>query len=308
MKKFDYDPLTLLMPPALEAMLTQGRLVHSLNIEGDRGTGRRELAIAVAGAILCRSGKGRMCGVCDQCQKVLLGAHSDITLLDGSSDTYRKDSIRRLRGEAYQKPSEGCAKVTIFLDAQLLSAEVQNLLLKVVEEPPENTYFIFTCDNRYRLLSTILSRVVTVHTLPVPRQKALAFLEERAGDKPQGQREHALELADGSPGLALEILTDPACAKRWDAAQKVVEALAKRNACGVMAAMAPLEKQRADYAKLMQAVGAMLMNRKYISVLRMPHHRAVRLREAVARLQEYCDSNGYPALLSALLAEYGKTI
>lgn len=308
LKKFDGDLLKVQMPPALADMLAGGRLVHSLNIEGEAGTGRTLLALALGGAILCEKQQGPMCGECVQCQKVLLGAHSDIVLADGSGESFRKKNVRALRAEAYQRPSEGRAKVYIFTDAQNLDKEVQNVLLKVIEEPPDDTFFIFTCDNRYRLLPTILSRVVTVRTRAPAREEALRLLKERLPDKPEAELSRALALSGGAPGLAGEILEDPSAAKRYAAAQKTAEALARRDACGVMSVLAPWEKKREEYAALLETVGKLLMTRELREELSLSAARCIRLREELNRLLDYCESNGYPPLLSALLAESGRKL
>ena len=310
MKKFEGDLLQVRMPPALADMLARGRLVHSINIEGEAGTGRTllALALALAGAILCERQQGPMCGECLQCRKVMLGAHSDIVLADGSGESFRKKNVRALRAEAYQRPSEGRAKVYIFADAQNLDREVQNVLLKIIEEPPEDTFFIFTCDNRYRLLPTILSRVVTVGLAAPDPGEALELLRRQAPGKETRELQRALLLSGGSPGLAGEILADPAVSRRYDAAWKAAAALAERDGCGVMAALAPWEKKREEYAALLETVGRLLMAGQVREELKISGPRGIRLREELDGLLDYCESNGYPPLLSALLAERGQKL
>ena len=308
MKRFDEQLLRVRMPSALSGMLAEGRLVHSLNIEGEAGTGRTLLALALAGAILCQRQQGPMCGECLQCRKVMAGAHSDIILADGSGESFRKKNIRALRAEAYRKPSEGRAKVYILTDAQNLDREVQNVLLKIMEEPPEDTFFIFTCDNRYRLLPTILSRMVTVSTRAPGREEVLTALEREFPGKGEEERARAVTLAGGSPGVAREILTDPAAARKYAAAAATLEALAARDACGVMTALAPWEKKREEYASLLEIVERLVMDPQMNRQFSLGTARGIRLREELDRLRELCGANGYPPLLSALLAEKGRRL
>lgn len=130
------------MPPALAQMVDSGRLVHALCLEGDPQDRRlTALAHALAGAVLCRRQQGRMCGECLDCRKVLEGVHSDLFVGGGTAAAYKKEAIRQLRQQAWQSPSEGRGKVFILPNAQLISVECQNLLLKHIEEPRRKRCF-----------------------------------------------------------------------------------------------------------------------------------------------------------------------
>ncbi len=211
------------LPPVLRAMAEEGRLVHSLCLEGEPGSGRTDLATALAGAILCQRQQGEMCGECLHCRKVLAGVHSDITLVNGREDPdrFKVEALRQLRAEAHRGPSEGRAKVYILAEAQHLLPPAQNLLLKILEEPPEATFFILTCDNKFRLLPTILSRVVTVSLRPLPLEACAQLLEERLPGHAPAEYQEAALLCCGNPGEGEQILTQPQAAKKGRAAQKI---------------------------------------------------------------------------------------
>ena len=216
------------LPPVLRAMAEEGRLVHSLCLEGEPGSGRTDLATALAGAILCQRQQGEMCGECLHCRKVLAGVHSDITLVNGREDPdrFKVEALRQLRAEAHRGPSEGRAKVYILAEAQHLLPPAQNLLLKILEEPPEATFFILTCDNKFRLLPTILSRVVTVSLRPLPLEACAQLLEERLPGHALAEYREAALLCCGNPGEGEQILTQPQAAKKGRAAQSLVAAMA----------------------------------------------------------------------------------
>ena len=88
----------------------------------------RDTAIALAGALLCRSGDGSLCGTCPACRKVLVGEHPDLMLYDPDEDKdiYKKESLRRLRAELYRTPVEAPRKVAILQLAERIPAEGQN--------------------------------------------------------------------------------------------------------------------------------------------------------------------------------------
>lgn len=258
------------MPPAVESMLSEDRLVHALCLEGDPGTGRLRLCYALAGAVLCERHTGRMCGECVPCRKVLLGAHSDITLPDAGEGGYKKDAVRSLRGAIYRSPSEGRAKVIILPEAQTMSQEVQNLLLSVMEEPPPDTYFFLTCDNRYRLLSTVISRMVTVAMPPRPEETVLGELRESETGK---------------------------------TAEAVLVAMAAGGGYALLAALQKAEKNRQEYAAVLEAAGRLLGMALLRSELGISTQGCIRLRRVLAEGTAKNNANGYLPLVTATMAE-----
>lgn len=293
------------LPPALRSMAEEGRLAHSLCLEGEPGSGRTALAMALAGAILCERQRGEMCGECLPCRKVLAGAHSDITLVNGREEPerFKVEALRQLRSEAYRGPSEGRAKVFILAEAQLLLAASQNVLLKVMEEPPAATFFILTCDNKYRLLPTVLSRVVTVSLRPLPLAECARLLEERLpGHSPEEYREAAL-LSCGSPGKGEEILSRPQAAERARGAWRLAEAMAAGEPYGILAAATPFEKDRGSYALLLEEAARLAMLPEAQEKLGLSPAAAAAIRRRLGLAEERNRQNGYLPLLTALLAK-----
>lgn len=292
------------LPPALRAMAEEGRLVHSINLEGEPGSGRTALAMALAGAILCERQQGEMCGECLPCRKVLAGAHSDVTLVNEETLPSQKqvDFIRELRANAYRSPSEGRAKVYIFADAPLLSRESQNILLKVIEEPPDNTFFIFTCDNKYRLLSTILSRVVTVPLRTLTVAECREVLAGRVPGKTDGEYREAALLGCGSPGAGERILTREKAAAQARAARDLVQAMAARDSYRIITAATPFEKDRAVYAALLDNAARLCATPELRQQLGLSPAGAAAIRGQLALAAERNRQNGYLPLLTSTLA------
>ena len=187
------------LPQPVTTALAAGRLTHALCLEAPSPALLRDTAIALAGALLCRSGDGSLCGTCPACRKVLVGEHPDLMLYDPDEDKdiYKKESLRQLRAELYRTPVEAPRKVAILQLAERIPAEGQNLLLKIIEEPPEDTFFVFTAQNRYRLLPTVLSRVLH----PAARGPGgLPAADEGAGARPhRGGAEPGAAAVRGQP-------------------------------------------------------------------------------------------------------------
>lgn len=293
------------LPPALRTMAEERRLLHGVILEGEPGSGRTETALALAGAILCERQRGEMCGACLPCRKVLAGSHSDVTLIDGREDPerFKVDPLRQLRAGAYRAPSEGRAKVYIIAEAQRLLPPAQNLLLKIIEEPPEDTYFIFTCDNKFRLLPTILSRMVTVPLRPLAVADCAALLGERFPKKPEAERWEAALLSCGNLGEGERILTQPQAAKRARAARSLVEAMARGTPYHIIAAATPFEKNRGDYTALLETASRLAMLPELREELGLSPAAAAAIRTRLLGAEERNRQNGYLPLLTALLAK-----
>lgn len=261
------------LPPALDALLRRGMPPHAVLLEGADRAGLRAAALEFAGALLCREGKGRMCGKCPSCRRVLDLCHSDVIIVDKTADpdAFRKENVRALRAAAFEKPVEGDRRVCLFLDAGGLTPEVQNLLLNITEEPPEGVFFALTAANRYRLLPTVLSRF-TCFALPEP--------------------DDAAALAALSAGLT------PAQA---ETARALAEAAAGRDSYRVLCLLAPLEKKRDAYLQVLEAAMELSMNTAAFP--EAPPRARLRVRELFPPLLALCDANAHLPLVSALLAE-----
>ena len=250
------------LPGPVTTALAAGRLTHALCLEAPSPALLRDTAIALAGALLCRSGDGNLCGTCPACRKVLVGEHPDLMLYDPDEDKdiYKKESLRRLRAELYRTPVEAPRKVAILQLAERIPAEGQNLLLKIIEEPPEDTFFVFTAQNRYRLLPTVLSRVTCYTLPPAAPADCLRRMKELAPGHTEEELNRALLRCGGSPETGAALLKDPAVQKRYAAAEEMLAGLAMANPYRAIAAAAPLEKDRAGYTALLETLAELLAN------------------------------------------------
>ncbi len=152
----------------LSAAIGEGLLSHAVLIEGEKGTGKWELAVWLAKAMLCKS-PCAPCESCAVCRKISDGNHPDVEIYDGSGSArgFHIESIREIKNSLWLAPNEAEQKVYILLEIQNMTQEAQNALLKSLEEPPAHARFIMTCDNRHSLLDTIISRS-TVYVLDPP--------------------------------------------------------------------------------------------------------------------------------------------
>lgn len=152
----------------LGAHIRQKRLAHAYLITGERGAGKKELALAFTRALNCAEGKiFGPCG-CASCRKAEQGNHPDIRLVgtDPEARTIKIEEIRDLIQWASLKPYEGRWKAAVLIDAGRLGAEASNAFLKTLEEPPAATVFCLTVGAKGHLLETIQSRAFEIRLMP----------------------------------------------------------------------------------------------------------------------------------------------
>lgn len=151
-----------------EAMFKSGRLPHSFLIYGEKGLGKKALAEYLSAALLCEKGTGIPCGECRSCRNAEKGVHPDIIYPEhsGKLNTYTVETCRHVCADAFIAPNNGSTKVYVFTDADNIQLPAQNSLLKIVEEPPDFVYFIFTASSKDVFLPTIISRVTSVGVSP----------------------------------------------------------------------------------------------------------------------------------------------
>ena len=187
-----------------------GRSPHAIVLTGIPGAGKRTLARLLACAFLCTGEGKKPCMQCKGCRRVLNGTHPDLlTPSAGEKERYVKvDHLREIIHALSLHSSEGGARVVLLENAQRMTVQAQNALLKSLEEPEENTRFVLTASGDTGLLSTVRSRCRVVRVPPWPRERVEKELKRRGvSDK---QAADIAALCGGSIGLALSMQEDPA--------------------------------------------------------------------------------------------------
>ena len=224
----------------LAADIDSGRFPHALLIEGEVGSGRRTLAMAVARAAVCYSEGEKPCGLCDACRK---SEHPDVTVY-GEDAAISVDVVRELRQEAYVMPNEAPRRVMILAGAQNMLPPAQNALLKILEEPPRHVLFILLCENRTQLLETIRSRCVCVTMEAVSWEEAAPLLRARLPRADEQELFRAHSLFGGRIGRVLDGMQDGTFRRVLELTPQFAEAVIAPTELALLRLTGALEKDK----------------------------------------------------------------
>lgn len=184
---------------------------HAWLFTGPPGSGRSNAAIAFAAALQCETGVG--CGTCHACHTVLAGSHADVDVITTQKLSIGVDEIRDLVRRAALAPAGRRWQILVVEDADRLTDQACNALLKAIEEPTPRTVWMLCAPTVEDVLPTIRSRCRLV-TLSTPGTADVAgFLVRRHGVEP-GLASYAARASQGHIGRARALARDEAIRNR----------------------------------------------------------------------------------------------
>ena len=144
----------------LKNAIESGKISHSYIFTGEPGSGKKLLAGTFAATLQCEAGGTEPCQKCDSCKKAMGKNHPDIIMVSHEKPgTITIDEIRdQVINDIDIRPYYSPYKIYIIADADLMTPQAQNALLKTIEEPPEYAVILLLTNNIGGLLPTIQSR------------------------------------------------------------------------------------------------------------------------------------------------------
>ncbi len=193
----------------LQTAIGQNKISHSYIINGEMGSGKKLTAAIFAETLQCEDKGINPCGLCKSCIQAESKNHPDIIWVNHEKYSIGVDDIRsQLNNTISIKPYSGPYKIYIVPDADKMTEQAQNALLKTIEEPPEYAVILLLTDNIERLLPTILSRCVTLNLKPVKTDLIEKYLMERC-KVPDYMARISAKFSQGNVGKALRYSSSP---------------------------------------------------------------------------------------------------
>ena len=220
------------------------QLAHAWLITGPAGSGRSTLAAAFAAALIAEPGDEAAM------RQVLAGTHPDLTALRTEGVIISIKDARALVERSYFSPSLGRYRVIVVEDADRMVERTSNVLLKALEEPPEQTVWVLCAPSDADLLPTIRSRVRTLR-LHEPDVADVARLIVARTGVDAALAEQSARLAQRHIGMAVRLATDEDARARRDETLRAV--LAVRGVATAVETAARIVQLATDDAKALTA-------------------------------------------------------
>jgi len=230
--------------------VSNDKVSHAYLFAGPEGVGKATTALAFARALLCAGPVGGdACGECRECRQVEHSSHPDFYCLSPDGLSIKIEQVREIQRKAVFRSYQGGRKVFLIEQAEAMTAEAANCLLKILEEPPGGTVFILLSARPQALLPTVLSRCQQYFFRHISGCELASSLSGQHGFPPEEARLLAA-LSGGSMGKALA-WAGGSFQKERAAAVKLSAALEDAGALEALEIAGELSKTRKDVLNLL---------------------------------------------------------
>jgi len=187
----------------LKRSIKSNTLSHAYAFAGPSGIGKRMIAQAFSAALLCLNPfEQEACFKCDSCLLIDKKTHPDFHYIAPGGDVIGVDDIREIRRKISTTPIFSTKKICLIEDADKMTVQSQNCILKTLEEPPDDTIVILTLSNYNALLDTVKSRLIVYNLSKNSEEDVSTVLKKRYPEFPG--LDFASKYADGIIGKAVK--------------------------------------------------------------------------------------------------------
>ncbi len=200
----------------LQKAIRTDRVHHAYLFAGPDGVGKGKVALAFAQTLLCVDHAESPCGHCTHCTRIAENQHPDVLRLEPDRSKARHvikiEHVRNLTRQVNFRPYEGRRRVIIIDDAETMTEEDSNALLKTLEEPTGETLFVLLTSQARLLLATIRSRCQTLRFAPLDTALVRQILLTEG--VPEDTAKVAAAFSEGSVGQAMALTQEGALETR----------------------------------------------------------------------------------------------
>lgn len=187
----------------LQNAIHTNKISHAYIINGEKSSGKEFIAKVFSMALQCEKDGDNPCQECHSCKQALSGNHPDIIrVIHEKPGTISVEDIRaQVNNDVVIKPYSSPYKIYLINEAEKMTVQAQNAILKTLEEPPEYVVILLLTTNVDVLLPTILSRCVVLNMKPVADELIKKYLMEQM-QVPDYKAEVCVAFARGNVGKA----------------------------------------------------------------------------------------------------------
>ena len=187
------------------------KISHAYMLTGETGMGKKSIARALSMTLLCDKGGSEPCMVCHSCKQMLSGNHPDLIYVRHEKpNSIGVDDVREQINDTIMiRPYSGNYKIYLVDEAEKMTVQAQNALLKTIEEPPSYAIIVLITTNEDAFLPTILSRCVKLNVKPLKDYTVKNYLASQmhVSDK---EAEVYAAFARGNLGRAMHLASSDA--------------------------------------------------------------------------------------------------
>ena len=239
---------------ALEKTVNENKVSHSYMFVGIDGIGKQLVAKKFAQAILCTKETEKSCNQCKSCIEFMSNNHPDFLYLEPDGNSIKIEQIRYLQRKIQEKPIISNKKVYIINDADKMTTEAQNCLLKTLEEPPEYGTIILIGSNENAFLNTIKSRCMKISFRPIESKYIKQYMEKIYEKKNISQ--NMLEAFQGSIGKAINLKDKK---EQYENIEKMIERLNKTDMTELIKLGEPLYQAKDEIINILDYMNIILL-------------------------------------------------
>ena len=237
----------------LEKAINLKKMSHSYIFWGTEGIGKKIIAKEFAKQILCLGDNKPDCK-CKSCIEFDSENNPDFQLINSENDKIKIEQIREMQRKIAEKPIISHHKVYIIDNADKMTPEAQNCLLKTLEEPPEYIVIILICSNENNLLSTIKSRCTRLHFDKIENSEILDYINKNEPDK--NISHNIIEFAQGSIGKALKLSEN---IEIYENVEKLIEQMKSKDLIDIMKSAEQLYKSKEEIDFILEFINVILL-------------------------------------------------
>ena len=256
----------------------QNTVSNSYLFVGIEGIGKKLIGTEFAKMLLCTS-EEKYCDNCKSCIEFNTNNNPDFLIIEPDGNSIKIEQIRYLQKKIQEKPIISEKKVYIINDANLMTVEAQNCLLKTLEEPPEYATIILIGNNENSFLQTIKSRCIIIHFKALENEEIKRFLEGKYSL--QNISDSIIDTYQGSIGKAI-LLKDKQ--DEYGIIQDIIDNLEKKDLIDVVKLAEPLYKAKEDVFEILDYINIILLKKakkqyKYTNCINIVENTKIRIQK-----------------------------